>query len=208
MIRYTALGDSITAGRSATSPLRAYPSVVAQGLRERGRQAIGSVLAQNGWTSSALLGAMPYGLETIARSTTVSIWIGGNDLLSAAADVVRGVPVKTALGTLLPAYERNLERMVSLIRKNSNARIVLCTQYNPFPNSGLAVEAVGLLNGVTSETAQKLRTELAPVHEWFAKEQPALISGYRTGHLEDALRLFCRPIHPNDAGHALIAYIR
>lgn len=206
MILYTALGDSTTAGLSATSPALAYPSRIVQGLKERGSEAELRVIAQHGWTSSTLAAVTPQALGVLGRSTTVTIWIGGNDLLQAAAGIVMsGRPVQTAIGGLLAAYSSNLERIVTTVRQNSNARIILCTQFNPFPNSPVAIEGIASLNRVTAQTAKRLGTGLAPVHKWFEGSQPALVDGYRTGRVEDVLRPFRRPIHPNNAGHALIA---
>ncbi|ASS74403.1 hypothetical protein CIG75_04990 [Tumebacillus algifaecis] len=206
MICYTALGDSITAGLNATSYSLAYPSLIVQGAKKRGKEAALRVVAHNGWTSGALVAALPYALDAVRRSTTVTIWIGGNDLLKAAIAIVgQGRPVKAAVAGLLTSYGHNLEQIVSTIGRHSSARVVLCTQYNPFPNSPVALEAVGALNSVTEQAAKRLHTELAPVHSWIEGNQPTLIEGYRTGRIEDALQLFRRPIHPNNAGHAVIA---
>ncbi|ARU59830.1 hypothetical protein CBW65_01250 [Tumebacillus avium] len=206
MILYTAMGDSTTAGMSATTPMLAYPSRIVQGLKERGRAAELRVIAQNGWTSSALAAVTPQAQGVLRSSTTVTIWIGGNDLLQAAAGIVTsGQPVQTAIGGLLATYNSNLERIVTTVRQNSKARIILCTQFNPFPNSPVAVEGIAALNRVTAQTAKRLGTGLAPLHNWFEGSQPALVDGYGTGRIEDALRPFRRPIHPNNAGHALIA---
>lgn len=206
MILYIAMGDSTTAGLNASSPALAYPSCIVQGIRGRGRAAQLCVIAHSGWTSSALAQVAPEAAGALQNATTVTIWIGGNDLLQAAAGIVAsGRPVQTALAGHLQNYNSNLERIVSAVRQNSKARIILCTQYNPFPNSPVAVEGIAALNRVTAQSAKRFGTGLAPVHSWFEGNQPALIDGYRSGRIEDALRPFRRPIHPNNAGHALIA---
>ncbi|MFD2169569.1 SGNH/GDSL hydrolase family protein [Tumebacillus lipolyticus] len=206
MVYYTALGDSITAGRSATSPRYAYPSLIVQSLQQQRRGAQGCVFAHDGWTSGALAGALPFGLEAIRRATTVSIWVGGNDLLRAAISLAVGsAHFQSVLVNRLARYASNLEQIVNAVRANSSACIVLCTQYNPFPRSPVAVAAIQQLNGATIQRSKALSTELAPAHEWFEGNQPALIQGYHTGRVEDALASFRRPIHPNNAGHAVIA---
>ncbi|TCP53867.1 lysophospholipase L1-like esterase [Tumebacillus sp. BK434] len=206
MILYTAMGDSITAGLNASAPSLAYPSCIMRSLKERGKEAKLGVIAQNGWTSSALRCVAPEAAGLLHNSTTITIWIGGNDLLQAAAGiVVGGRPVQTAIAGRLASYSSNMERIVASVRQHSKACIILCTQYNPFPNSPVAVEGVAALNKSTADSAKRLGTELAPVHEWFEGSQPALIFGYRNGRIEDALRPFRRPIHPNNAGHAMIA---
>ncbi|MCF8566092.1 SGNH/GDSL hydrolase family protein [Alicyclobacillus tolerans] len=203
---YTALGDSITAGEGATSPRRAYPSLVVANLGRRSSKACcGEVLAEPGWTSEALrAGILDNPLAYLKASQNISVWVGGDDLAYAGLAIAKGAP-KRILARTLSQYGRDLGFMVGFLHKVSKARIVVCTQYNPFPNSPLAVSGIAALNQVTLEVGQRMHTVVAPVHEWFAGREAALIAGYTNGRLEDVLKSRSLPIHPNDRGHAVIA---
>ena len=207
MYRYTALGDSITAGYSATAPAFAYPSRVVR-LLGATTPAVGEVLAEPGWTSAdletAVLSNSPVPLSA---ANGISIWVGGDDLIQTALQSLQSGRLSSAR-TLMPGtlrhYGRDIGTLVGAIRRVSKARLVLCTQYNPFPNSPAATEAIAGLNSVTQAVAQRTGAVLAPVHEWFAGNQANLIRGYRTGRIEDVLHGH-PAVHPNNRGHEVIA---
>jgi acyl-CoA thioesterase-1 len=205
MYRYTTLGDSITAGEDATAPDRAYPGLMATLISRRGMAAYANVLAQPGWTSADLTAAVFSNPPApLTQSRAVSIWIGGDDLAAAGLQMLRGAPQSVAI-TALKRYERDIALLVGHIRRVSQAKIVLCTQYNPFPHSPIAVTAVDGLNTATARLANTLHTALAPVHTWFAGREAELIAFYRSGRLEDALTSPRLPVHPNNLGHRVIA---
>ncbi len=208
MYRYIAFGDSITAGYSATAPAFAYPSRVVTMLCKRRCKAMGDVLAEAGWTSADLDGAVfgdfPGPLPT---ADAISVWVGGDDLVNAAFMILaRGnaASARTVVPATLKRYGQDIAVLVGAIRKVNKGKIILCTQYNPFPNSPLAVEAVASLNSVTESVASRTGCLLAPVHQWFAGREAALIAGYRSGRIEDALRGH-PAVHPNNRGHLVIA---
>lgn len=206
---YVAMGDSITYGDNASTPNRAYPHLVncwlAANQRSNPRFSALEVFAEPGWTSETLAGALlsayPAGLQS---ARYVSIWVGGDDLAYAALAIAKGAP-KQLLARILKTYGRDITGIVTLVRRVSRARIVLCTQYNPFPNTPMAGEAIAALNEITAATAARIGTGLAPVHSWFEGRQNQLISGYRTGRLQDVLASPILPIHPNNLGHRVIA---
>lgn len=206
---YIAMGDSITAGDSASIPSLAYPSLVncwlAETRRENSRFSNLEVLAEPGWTSDALAAAVmdtaPFDFQLAKH---ITIWIGGDNLAYSALAIAKGAP-KQLLQRSLQTYARDMAAIVGRIRSVSRARIVLCTQYNPFPNTPMAAEAVGQLNALTSTLATRLGAGLAPVHAWFEGRQNHLISGYRTGRIQDVLTSPMLPIHPNNLGHRVIA---
>jgi len=206
MLVYTALGDSITYGEMATSPCFAYPSRVVAKLRNtRGTPAVGEVLAEPGWTCEALATAVfSNPATTLAQSNTISIFVGGDNLAAAGLALYRGAR-KSVLAASLRNYGESLGRLIGGIRRVSKAKIIVCTQYNPFPNSPLAVQGISALNGVSETIAKGTQCVIAPVHAAFVGREALLISGYRTGRLQDVLTSNGLPIHPNDAGHAVIA---
>ncbi|WP_442602007.1 SGNH/GDSL hydrolase family protein [Paenibacillus sp. KN14-4R] len=201
---YTALGDSITYGQNASSLTKSYPHLTASALNTSARQVRVSVLARPGWTSSNLLRALVWrGSSAISRSSMVSVWIGGVDLANGALALLRSHK-SIDVEQIAAGYSRNLSAIFTHIRKRSRARIVCCTQYNPFPNSPLAIEAIALFNGMVSNIAHHHDVTVVPTHRWFEGNQAELLDGYRNGKIEDALGGFM-PIHPNDRGHRMIA---
>ncbi|MBB6672215.1 SGNH/GDSL hydrolase family protein [Cohnella nanjingensis] len=204
MIVYTAMGDSITHGLGATCPAQAYPQRIAGMLRSRHRHACSQVVANSGWTSTDLLHAL-LDLDPIQlrNSTATSVWVGGDNLVLAGLSMLSGAD-KRMIPDMLSRYQRDLTVMIKTIRRVSRTTIVLCTQYNPFPKSAIAAEAIAALNGVTMQAARHHHVILAPAHRWFEGRQPQLIAGYRSGRLEDAQGRSL-PVHPNDLGHQVIA---
>jgi len=201
---YTALGDSITFGENASSWARAYPQLAVSALNSDTRKVRGFVLAKPGWNSGQLLDAVIWnGSSMICRSSVVSVWIGGVDLANAALASLR-TKKPLAAKQIIGSYRRNLSGIFIQIKKGSHARIVCCTQYNPFPNSPLAVEAIGQLNYTINELASRYGVTVVPTHNWFEGKQANLIHGYQHGKMEDALS-GSLPIHPNDQGHRVIA---
>lgn len=201
---YTALGDSITFGENASSFKNAYPQLIVSSLNSSSYRYKGYVLARPGWNSYDLLNAMIWqGSPLISYSSIVSIWIGGVDLANAAILTLKNKQPFSSK-QILTRYRTHLSTMLSQIKKGSRARIVCCTQYNPFPNSPLAVEGIGGLNEMTHQVAQSYGVDVAPAHKWFEGKQADLIYGYKKGRIEDALH-GSLPIHPNDEGHRAIA---
>ncbi|WCF08944.1 SGNH/GDSL hydrolase family protein [Paenibacillus thiaminolyticus] len=197
---YTALGDSITFGENASSAAKAYPRLA--GSMSCPYRVY--VLARPGWSAYDLLDAVIWqGSSLIHRSAVVSVWIGGVDLANAALSALR-TRRPLAAKLILSRYKRTLHAILTHIQRSSHARIICCTQYNPFPNSPISIMSIDRLNYATKEVAKSCGATIVPVHTWFEGKQSNLIYGYRRGKLEDALSGFL-PIHPNDQGHRLIA---
>jgi acyl-CoA thioesterase-1 len=204
MWRYVALGDSITAGKGVKSLRLAFPARLVA-LEERRGGASSQVLAQPGWTSKDLLRAVTGGgCPGIARADLVTIWIGGNDLLRAGLAIVKGAP-PAVVEKALTSYGQNMALLAGQVRKVCGGNVVLVLQYNPFPCSPIACQAVGRLNEVTTRIARELGLPLAAADVWFAGREALLIAGYQGGRVEDVRRARELPVHPNEAGHRLIA---
>jgi acyl-CoA thioesterase I len=206
MFLYTALGDSITAGESATSPQRAYPAQIVAMMHNtvRGEWISNQVLAEPGWTSRSLTTAVfDNPAAPLMASQAVSIWVGGDNLIHAGLAVLGGAR-KTVVERALVQYGKDLGILVSYVHRVSKASVVICTQYNPFPASPLAAEAIHALNQATVAAASQTHAAIARPDVWFAGREHQLIAGYTTGRIEDALS--GRPaVHPNNDGHKVIA---
>lgn len=204
MRTFAALGDSITAGVGARSKASAYPSVVSKLLCELSSQTAVNTFAAPGWTSTDLrLALSAHNYFPVRSSTVTSIWIGGDNLIAAGLLILRGAGL-SAISKSLSKYEDDLNAILKTIRRISGTSIVLCTQYNPFPHTPAVAQAIHALNGITRGAASQYRTKLAPIDQWFEGRQAMLLSGYRTGRLEDGTS-GSFPIHPNDKGHLQIA---
>jgi acyl-CoA thioesterase I len=202
---YTALGDSITAGAGATSPYKSYPNLVVSMFNRDVGPAMGQVLAQPGWTSAALVSAVfENSYVNLQMSRAITIWVGGDDVVSAATGILNGMK-PTLMATTLKRYGERISFLVRSIQKVSSAKIILCTQYNPFPNTPLASKTIATLNEVTCTVAARLGVAIAKPHTWFSGRERELIDGYSTGRIEDVLRRPNAPVHPNDLGHRVIA---
>ncbi len=202
---YTALGDSITAGEAATSWTKAYPSLVVSMLNTRSAPITGQVLAEPGWTSRALENAVLANSSVyLTEARTISIWVGGDDLADAALSVLRGAPRRVIQESIV-RYGKDVARLIAAIRSVSKACIIVCNQYNPFPNSPIAAQGIGALNAATAQVAARMGAVLAPTAAWFEGRQAELIYGYRRGRIEDVMTSPVAPVHPNNRGHLVIA---
>jgi hypothetical protein len=112
-------------------------------------------------------------------------------------------PATPILG-MMNQYKRRLDIILGLVRIMGVKHIICCTQYNPFPNSVIAVDAIRIMNQVITASAKTNRCLVARVDRWFFGNEHSLIYGYRGGHAEDALRGLVA-VHPNDLGHEVIA---
>src|SRR5579875_2457287 len=207
MMIYAALGDSITAGEGASAPWHAYPDKLIAMLNQRrsDNYATGEVLAEPGWTSTALESAVIQNPTTyLTGATVITIWVGGDDLAQAAISTLSGASKET-IARSIRNYGVHLVNLVQFIKTVSKAHIILCTQYNPFPNTPMAGEAIGILNEQTLQSAKATGASVAPSASWFAGRQAELIAGYKTGRIQDVLHSHPLPIHPNNRGHQVIA---
>jgi lysophospholipase L1-like esterase len=202
MISYIALGDSITFGQNASSSCRAYPSRVTSMLKLKGIQAKRIVLAQPSWTSADLAEEIYTDPSLLSCAKVATVWIGGNDLIHYGLSSLRE-PATPILG-MMNRYKRILDIILGLVRIMGVKHIICCTQYNPFPNSMIAVDAIRIMNQLIIASATTNRCLVARVDRWFSGNEHSLIYGYRGGHAEDALRGFAA-VHPNDQGHEVIA---
>lgn len=201
-----ALGDSITVGEDASSRYCAYPYLIKSRLGQRLSSHIElKIIARSGWTSTVLMTALfNQDPDYIRRSKVIIVWIGGDDLVKAGRAILQGSDANS-LTLMLTSYKKNLTTMVRGIKQISRAKIILCTQYNPFPHSPIAVSAIKSLNQITKEVAASFHTDLAPVHTAFAGREALLIQGYNGGKIEDVFDGAIPPIHPNNEGQRVAA---
>jgi acyl-CoA thioesterase-1 len=201
-----ALGDSITVGVGATSRYCAYPWLIKSRLTQQLSPPVRlSIIARSGWTSTALMTSLfNQDPDRIRRTNVIIIWIGGVDMLNAGRAILRGKDANL-LTLHLTRYKQNLTAMIRGIKQISRAKIILCTQYNPFPNSPISVNGIQSLNQIIKQAAASFCTGLAPIHTAFSGYENLLIQGYKSGRIEDVFNETSPPIHPNDEGQRVAA---
>ncbi len=221
---YIAIGDSLAFGVGASSPSSGgYVALAFDALRkserygERGLELVN--LSVPGATSEDLLlegGQVDKALKEIAARTedesslddnveVISIDIGGNDLLRLArADSpclteASAEPCLDLFGQVLSALQDNLTGALERLRAAAPAAtIVVIDLYNPYSGTGDFREAiadlgVGQINGVIGAVAADADLEVRPA------------SVYQ--HFQGRGKQWIAPdgLHPNDAGHSVLA---
>lgn len=202
MHTYAALGDSITFGQQASCPWKAYPARIDGLLRSEGIDSHTAVFARPGWTSADLAAHLHAHPELPSAARVVSVWIGGDDLIRYGLSLLR--QSKVPIDKAVRQYRHQLESIIGMSRARGPRAIVLCTQYNPFPNSPIALQAIGTLNRAILDSAQTTGCAVARMDQRFAGREAQLIHGYRNGEIEGILHRQAG-VHPNDRGHRVIA---
>jgi len=211
---YTALGDSIAAGVSATT---GYPELYRGALEAQIGVPIEVVnLACPGCTTADLLSSLqddPRFRDSVARSQIVSWNIGGNDLLGARAIYLQrqcgGADGQDCLRATVARFERNWDSILEELAALTAGRpVVLVTMdmYDPFvrgegaPGAGGAPSDLVVfqpyldeVNAYIATTASAREADVAAVHSAFngpsGSEDP-LAKGLIASDF----------IHPTDAG--------
>lgn len=206
---YVALGDSITKGSNVPYRNR-YPTVLAEMIEGHvGRPVFFSNLGKRGLTSTGLLKLMQHAsvLRLMSDADLVTVCIGGDDLIYAYVRW-RHSGNSYYLDRALAKFEHNFATICYTLAKLHRS-VVVGTFYNPFPNTPLARELVGICNeGIIRQIASRYNFPVADLYMAFQGREAQLISYYRNGVLEE-YRPFTlkQPIHPNARGYRVIADI-
>ena len=199
---YLALGDSITHGYDASNEAEKYVTKLVQHLNEKKKTSF-YVHAKPGWTSQQLLKSLDRIPQCIVEEAElISLLIGGNDLIKAMPWFLHDKD--EGMFRLRQSFYPQVEQIIDKVNVNPEAIFMLCTIYNPFPNSDLAIFAVDGLNTMLKQIAEQKHCVLVPVHHYYGGNEQELVNRFKRGALED-FRLFKNPIHPNDLGHTRIA---
>lgn len=202
---YTALGDSITEGYSATGK-NGYVNRLTRRLTASGYNTIPYNVAYKGMTSRYLYNQLRYSrpLQILIRNSgLITLCIGGNDLLSAFfRQFLWRNPL--AISQALSDYRHWLKKICEWLQSQTVAALFILNLYNPFPHSPLAVTWVKGINRIISHVSQSSRIPVIDLYHLFLGSEYKYIHGYHTGLLSD-IRLYNNPVHPNDQGHQQIA---
>jgi lysophospholipase L1-like esterase len=196
-LRYTAIGDSITAGIGSWfnyGYAHQYRDFIKKDWKTR---VVFRNLGKPGWTSQQLLHALRNDavfFKAIQAADIITCSIGGNDLIQAGRvyDKTRN---KKAGEMALQHFQRNflsIDQNIKNIKKFSNTPYIIryIELYNPLPELALARQWVKKLNQILHKAADS-HTKIVPIYATFL-------------HQENTL-LFIDGMHPNYKGHRVIA---
>jgi lysophospholipase L1-like esterase len=198
---HVALGDSITHGYSASSDQTSYIHRLGVTMYRKNPPNV-YLQAKPGWTSRQLLKSVKSIQEAVwNEARLVTLMIGGNDLLYSVPWLLNGGDAQII--KVADKLYQNITEIVE-IAKRPHHKFIIATLYNPFPNSMRAEEFTNRVNQSIRLVAKRHGLTVADVRRAFSGREGKFIEGYRRGQLRD-LRLIHNPVHPNDAGHAVIA---
>lgn len=137
-LNVVSLGDSITYGYGLSEPSKAYPHLIGNGSNHV------TNISYPGWTSTDLLTDLKANQAAAAKlqeADVITLNIGANDLMQAIGigEIIASqqpfVPTEEHLAKIDLASNQlavNLQEMITIIRANSAAPILLYSIYNPF----------------------------------------------------------------------------
>ncbi|MCI3922389.1 GDSL-type esterase/lipase family protein [Paenibacillus sp. TRM 82003] len=196
---YTAVGDSLTFGTGAPKD---------KGFSQLVRDEAGALLASVDYRNHGVVGATTE--ETLERVRTdarlrsdladanlVTVTSGGNDLIQAAMRMyLEGVArsMKPPMKRFAIRYRELIDELVKVNRTlERDARLIVTDCYNPFPQVRDAVLWIQFVNRCIHRTAAAY-----PGKVYVARAYEAFLGKEETLFDEDG-------VHPNEAGHAILA---
>jgi lysophospholipase L1-like esterase len=200
-----ALGDSITAGyhlpgQTGLQPSpNAFPSLIGE------RHFNVTNLGVPGWTSTNLLNALtdPRFTNSLRTADVVTLDIGNNDLLQAAGltgGVLTSPPDPQKIADAAKQLTINLNSIITIIKTQTNAPIILYNLYNPF---GANDPMFSSLHTFGEQIVIAVNTQvIAPTA---VLQGTLLADAYSAFNGKQAKYIIPGDIHPNLAGHKALA---
>ncbi|MCD7035816.1 GDSL-type esterase/lipase family protein [Metabacillus sp. GX 13764] len=194
--QYTALGDSLTAGRGASFLAPGFTRRYAR-LSEKnlGQRIDLTVYAHSGYTTADVLKELniPLIQKSIKEAEMITITAGGNDLIQATRDFQQHNNEKIfmeALAQCQQNFKKIIER-INELKKGEVFIIRLCNLYNPFPDIPIADKWVRKFNQVIQSFRFGEHVKIADLYSAFKNRETEYLSADH--------------IHPNDKGYQVIA---
>ena len=225
--KYLVLGDSIAA-HYGVEEKDSYESLLGEKLSENGESWQGENWGVNGAKVLDLVGLIrekkkdPESLKILSEAELITISIGGNDILAFLAengvDLIENKSsewlksidnIKASIKTFLTELRDEIHLVIGEIRaSNPNAIIILQNIHNVARDMGGSVRFLG------KELTPKMLLEplFAPIRKIYqdeAKNAGYILADTYSAFDSSSISPLLRPelIHPNEAGHALIADI-
>ncbi|GMA51116.1 hypothetical protein GCM10025857_24730 [Alicyclobacillus contaminans] len=203
---YLALGDSITKGVGATVPSNGFAACTANVLKSQSICTEWLPVAGPYWTTANLLRACrEMTPETWRNVRVATVLIGGNDLRRRYYGLLTHRAPMQALARAVDASACALAAVFEVLRERRVPYVVVGSLYNPLPNASLAEAAITRFNQHLAKSAAAFHFPVVNLYTLFRGHEPNWIARYRTGQIQDLATPYCRPIHPNDDGHGVIA---
>ncbi|WP_348919914.1 SGNH/GDSL hydrolase family protein [Enterococcus rotai] len=224
VIRYTAIGDSLTEGIGDLTNSGGFVPLVANDLQEQyhlnGVQT--DNFGKNGDRSDQILKRIKKNKDIqkgLASADLITLTVGGNDLMKVIkGDVFR--LTKDSFKKPLKSYQKEVEKLLTEIRKyNEEAPIYVLGIYNPFylyfPDITEMQEIVDNWNDGTKEivTAEK-NTYFIPINDLLYKgvgDQVGIVSSEATASSSSEHDIKNNALyeedhfHPNNLGYQIMA---
>jgi lysophospholipase L1-like esterase len=203
------LGDSITFGYNLgvnnDHPSKlAFPSIIGEDEDLKTNN-----LGVPGWTTSDLLNAFTDSkfVKEVRRADLITLDIGNNDLLNAAAPILEKIKMdptyvitptdQNNVMSAIQGISKNLPAIISKIRQETSASIVIYTMYNPFL-TGTSLHSFGELfiptaNQLIKGIATQSNNLVADAYSAF------------TNHELEYIRVQQQDIHPTIEGQIVLA---
>jgi lysophospholipase L1-like esterase len=210
--KLVALGDSITFGyhleQNQTKPSpNAFPSLIGNGQFEV------TNLGVPGWTAADLLKAVktnPIFKHSIRSADVITLYIGGNDLLQAAG-ITQAIQNQTP-PALTPQmqqklmlaekrYALNLSAIISNIKKQTDAPIIVYNLYNPFGESSDPYQAS--LHQLGEQIIPAVNTQI--IKPITLLTGSSLADSYTAFNGKQDAYIIPGDVHPTLAGHRALA---
>lgn len=215
---YLALGDSIATGNSSRGTTISYVTTFYNHLKTIYPYATMSNLAVDGDDSSELLSKLtvsPY-IDEIIKADVITISIGGNNIMDAGENFFSSLNNAIAEVNTV-SFESDYPKIIAAIRaKNTKARIIVQTLYNPFntiPISGyegdpaLQVETEGYISRVNAaiNSVTDSNYTIVDIHKLFLENYADKgLMGKITYFYPSVWLKFLRDPHPNQTGENII----
>lgn len=210
-----ALGDSITAGVGGKWN-KGYPDHLLKRLQSSKEDVKLVNWGIPGLTIPRLTKALIKGEhlhETLAAADLVVMTIGGNDLMDAMPKKMPDdLPEDMSDETFFPKkfrerFARELDELMETASRLISCPIYLGDLYNPFPQSPLAERIIAGVNTLYMHPLPKRypNIRIVPLSRIMRGHEAEHIQYFKTGTVKELRKFWRRPVHPNDAGHEVLA---
>ena len=197
-ISYVALGDSLTAGVGTSLFSPTFPQRYRRKLEcVWGERVELYTIAKSGLTIEeiAALSSHPRSLQNLADAEVITITAGGNNLIHAYEEVMKGKSVSSLRDQLKEAqrdFNGLIQSLLTLKKKSCTPYFVLvATLYNPFPESQEADAWIKKVNASIKKLHHYPHLHIVDLYSLFKGREKGWLS--RDG------------VHPNDKGYEAMA---
>lgn len=197
-ISYVALGDSLTAGVGTSLFSPTFPQRYRRKIECVWEERVALyTIARSGLTIEeiAVLSSHPCSLQNLADAEVITITAGGNNLIDAYEEVVKGKSVSSFQDQLKEAqrdFNRLIQSLLTLKKKSCTPYFILvATLYNPFPERQEADAWIRKANASIKKLNHYPHLHIVDLYSLFKGREKEWLS--------------LDGVHPNDKGYEAMA---